>query len=126
MTVGLNLMRSQAAIGGGGRRRASVCCPRPPGLPPPPAAAHRRLLQPCMVHGMPNVNELQVLSGSYLNGAALGLPSTLFLAHFPSTTPVTLRNAADEEWGGKLTRKPLNDCNRCKLPACRSCRQPAR
>jgi hypothetical protein len=62
--------------------------------------------------------EMQVLTGSYLKGAALGLPSALFLPHFPSTAPVTLRNAANEEWGGKVTRKPLKECNSCKLPPC--------
>ena len=61
--------------------------------------------------------EPQVLTHSYLNGAALGLPATIFDAHFPCTAPVTLRNAAGEEQGGKLTRKRAHaDCKSSELP----------
>ena len=110
-------MRSQAAIGGRVRRPASVCRPRP--SCPRRLARHAARLLIATMHGTWNPPpEMQVLTGSYLKGAALGLPSALFLPHFPSTAPVTLRNAANEEWGGKVTRKPLKECNSCKLPPC--------
>ncbi len=46
---------------------------------------------------------LQVLSASYLTGAALGLPSALFSSVFPETRAVRLRNAAGQDWEGKVS-----------------------
>lgn len=45
----------------------------------------------------------QVLTESYLTGAALGLPVKLFSAVFPDTRSVRLRNAAGQEWSGKVS-----------------------
>ena len=45
----------------------------------------------------------QVLTESYLTGAALGLPVKLFSSVFLDTRSVRLRNAAGHEWSGKVS-----------------------